>query len=53
MNPFARREAMTIFVVFFGISVLDAVTTKDWWRVAFWLVIAAAFAGIASKPQKQ
>jgi hypothetical protein len=33
----------TIFVVFFGISVLEAFQTHDWLMVAFWALIAVAF----------
>jgi hypothetical protein len=32
-----------IFIVFFGISVLEAYRTRHWLMVAFWLVIAIAF----------
>jgi hypothetical protein len=34
---------MTIFILFFGISILDAFASRNWWRSAFWLLIALVF----------
>jgi uncharacterized membrane protein len=34
---------MTIFILFFGISMLDAFASRNWWRSAFWLLIAVVF----------
>ena len=34
---------MTIFILFFGIAMLDAVRSHAWLRVSFWLGIAAIF----------
>ncbi|MEX2154456.1 MAG: hypothetical protein WD825_14035 [Gemmatimonadaceae bacterium] len=36
---------MTIFILFFGISLLDALATHNWWRAAFWLAIGLVFLG--------
>ena len=36
---------MTIFILFFGISLLDALATRNWWRVGFWLLIGLVFLG--------
>jgi len=36
---------VTIFLLFFGISLLDAVQTHDWIRAAFWAAIALVFLG--------
>ncbi|MFZ2167392.1 MAG: hypothetical protein WAV50_00810 [Minisyncoccia bacterium] len=33
----------TIFILFFGIALLDAVQTQNWLRVAFWVAIAGVF----------
>jgi hypothetical protein len=33
----------TVFVLFFGIATLEAFQTRNWLKVAFWLVIAIAF----------
>lgn len=37
------RTNLTIFALFFGIALLDAIRGGNWLRVAFWLAIAAAF----------
>ena len=37
------RAGVTIFLVFFGIAVLDALSSGRWPRILFWLVIGAAF----------
>ena len=34
---------VTIFVLFFGIALLDAFRDGDWLRAAFWSVIGLAF----------
>ena len=33
----------TIFVLFFGLALLEAFQTRDWLRAAFWLAIAVVF----------
>jgi len=52
MNSFSQREAMTIFVIFFGITLIDAVTTAEWWRAAFWISIAGAFWALSRRGHK-
>jgi hypothetical protein len=37
------RTSVTIFLLFFGISLLEAFRTRNWINVAFWLAIAAMF----------
>lgn len=37
------RGSFTIFLLFFGIALLDAVQGGYWLRVLFWLAIAALF----------
>lgn len=37
------RTNLTIFIVFFGISVLDAIGGGHWLRILFWVVMAAFF----------
>jgi hypothetical protein len=32
-----------VFILFFGVALLDAVQTQNWLRVAFWLAIGAVF----------
>ena len=34
---------MTVFVLFFGLALLDALQTRSWLRVTFWLAIGAGF----------
>ena len=46
MEKIPRSATMTIFVLFFGGSLLDAVVTQNWWRSAFWLLIALVFLGL-------
>jgi hypothetical protein len=38
------RAGVTIFLVFFGIAVLDAFSDGRWPRIVFWLVMGTAFA---------
>ncbi len=40
------RPGLTIFVIFFGLSFLDAVRNGPWVRVVLWAVLALAFAGL-------
>lgn len=35
--------AMTIFILFFGIALLDALRGGEWPRVAFWVAIGLVF----------
>ena len=37
------RGNFTIFLLFFGIALLDAIRGGHWLRVAFWLVVGALF----------
>lgn len=34
---------MVIFILFFGVSVLEAFRTRNWMNVAMWMVIAIMF----------
>lgn len=34
---------ITVFALFFGISLLDAFASGNLWRAAFWLAIGAVF----------
>ncbi len=33
----------TIFILFFGVAVLEAIQTQNWARIAFWGAIAVVF----------
>jgi hypothetical protein len=39
----AMRTNFTIFIIFFGLSLLDAVRGGHWLRILFWVVMAAGF----------
>jgi uncharacterized membrane protein len=43
MNRIPTSVNLTIFILFFGISMLDAFASRNWWRSAFWLLIAVVF----------
>lgn len=38
-----RHPAVTIFLVFFGMALLDALSDGRWQRIAFWVAMAAVF----------
>ena len=55
MRKLTVRENMTVFALFFGMSLLDAVASGALLRAAFWLLMAAVFAGAAwlgAKPRE-
>ena len=37
------RASFTVFLLFFGISLLEAFRTRNWLNVAFWVGIAIMF----------
>ena len=37
------RTNLTIFLLFFGIALLDAIRGGYWLRVVFWLLVGALF----------
>jgi hypothetical protein len=37
------RTSFTIFILFFGISLLEAVRTRNWINVTFWVGIGIVF----------
>jgi hypothetical protein len=39
-----RWPGITMFLLFFGIATLDAVTSRNWLRIAFWLAMGVSFA---------
>ena len=47
MRKLTVSENMTVFALFFGMSLLDAFASGALLRAAFWLFIAAVFAGAA------
>jgi len=47
------RPGLTIFLLFFGIATLEAITDGRWPRIAFWLLMAALFVGLDSWGQRR
>jgi hypothetical protein len=45
MKTIPTSVNVTIFILFFGISLLDALALHNWWRAAFWLAIGLVFVG--------
>ncbi|MDE1919435.1 MAG: hypothetical protein KGH56_01920 [Patescibacteria group bacterium] len=43
MKRFAFGTNFTIFILFFGVALLDALQTQNWLRVVFWAAVASAF----------
>jgi hypothetical protein len=40
---FRLGAGITIFILFFGVSIFEAIRTKNWGAVCFWLVLAVLF----------
>lgn len=53
MRQLTFGENMTVFLLFFGVAVLESFASKVWWRVAFWGVIAILFAALAWMGQRR
>jgi hypothetical protein len=43
---------VTVFLLFFGVSVLEAVQTRNWLKALFWLAIGVVFL-LADNPKRQ
>jgi hypothetical protein len=43
MKRIKLRAGFTIFILFFGISLLEAFRTKNWVAAAFWVTLAVVF----------
>ena len=37
------KPNFTVFLLFFGVATIEAVQTRNWLKVAFWLAIGTAF----------
>ena len=42
MNRF-RLQALAIFLLFFGVAVLESFQSRNWIKAAFWLAIGIVF----------
>jgi len=49
----AVSTAMTVFLVFFGLSLIEALQYRSWWAALFWLVIAVAFALLSAHGRRR
>jgi uncharacterized membrane protein len=38
-----KLVGFTVFIVFFGMAMIDAIATQNWGRSIFWLAIGVAF----------
>ena len=38
-----RHEGMTVFLLFFGLALLDAITAGQWLRAGLWLAVGVGF----------
>lgn len=43
------NNSLTIFLLFFGVAAIDAIVTRNWLHILFWLAIGAAFALLSRK----
>jgi hypothetical protein len=43
MTPAIRGTNITVFLLFFGIALLDALGSGRWYMLIFWLVIGSIF----------
>ena len=35
---------VTMFLLFFGVATMDALSSRNWLRIAFWVLMGVAFA---------
>jgi hypothetical protein len=43
MRRFHLGQGFTVFILFFGIALLEALHTFEWLRIVFWLAIGLVF----------
>lgn len=43
MSKFRLGTNVTVFLLFFGIALLDAIRGREWVRAMFWLAIGIVF----------
>jgi uncharacterized membrane protein len=44
---------VTVFLLFFGVALLDALRSQDWLRAAFWIAIGLVFLRGDLLPQRR
>jgi hypothetical protein len=52
MKFFRIRVSIIIFILFFGVSALEAFRTRNWIKVVFWIAIAVMFL-LADSPRDE
>lgn len=45
----SMSNALTIFVLFFGIALLDAIALRLWWTALLWVAIGGVFVALAAR----
>jgi len=59
VGTFDQRETLmswpgiTMFLLFFGIATMDALTSRNWFRIVFWIAMAIAFAALDYMGQRR
>ena len=43
MRSFTPGTNVTVFLLFFGLSLLEALETRNWLKAAFWVAIGLVF----------
>jgi hypothetical protein len=41
-----KHSGLTVFLIFFGIALLDAIAGGHWWQILFWVGVGVAFWGL-------
>ena len=44
---------ITMFLLFFSIATMDALTSRNWFRIVFWIAMAIAFAALDYMGQRR
>jgi len=52
MKNFKMGTNFTVFLLFFGVAVIEAIQTRNWLKCIFWLAIGIVFL-VADNPRKQ
>ena len=54
MKQYKIGAGFTIFVLFFGIALLEAFQDRNWFRIIFWMVMGIIFflADNSTRPEK-
>jgi hypothetical protein len=48
-----RGSNVTIFILFFGLSLLEAVQTRNWFRAVLWLALGLVFLWADGLPRRR